>query len=103
MKRTNIMLTEEQHHILKTTAKHQGRTLGELVREAIDACHNEKDMLERRRDLALNSYEQGFISLGKLSEVLGMDPVTTRFYLKQKRIGLEAQDRPELHDDIANA
>jgi predicted HTH domain antitoxin len=97
------MLTEEQHHFLKARASHQGRTLGELVREAIDACHNEKDMLNRRRDLALDAYEQGFISLGKLSEVLGLDPVTTRSYLKQKRIRLAAQDRPELRDDIANA
>ena len=103
MRRTNIMLTEEQHRYLKSRARKQGRTLGDLVREAINASHGRRDLLEHRKSVAIDAYKEGMISLGKLAEILGMDPVSTRTYLKQQEIGLFAQDSSELLDDIANA
>jgi predicted HTH domain antitoxin len=38
--------------------------------------------LEKRKQTALNAYGEGLISLGKLAEYLGLDPVSARLYLK---------------------
>jgi predicted HTH domain antitoxin len=103
MKRTNIILEDEQHKKLKRYAKKEGRTLGGLVRDAIDVVYKKRDTLEQRRQVALNAYQEGFISLGKLAEVLGLDPVSTRNYLKEKGIHISSQDQKELVQDVKNA
>lgn len=103
MKRTNIMLTDEQHKKLKSYAKKEGRTLGELVREALDSTYKKKDILERRKYVALDAYQEGIISLGKLSEILGLDIVSARYYLKEKNIPLKIQDYQEIARDAVNA
>jgi predicted HTH domain antitoxin len=103
MKRTNIMLGEEQHKKLKAYAKKEGRTLGELVREAVDASYKKKDSLEQRKQVALSAYKEGFISLGKLAEVLGLDPVSARVYLKGLGIAILGPDRKEVAQDSKNA
>jgi predicted HTH domain antitoxin len=38
--------------------------------------------LEKRIQAALNASGEGLISLGKLAEILGLDPVSSRLYLK---------------------
>ena len=86
MKRTNILLTEEQHKILKRYAQKETKTMGELVRDAVDQVYQKQDEIERRKHVAIDAYQEGFISLGRLAEILGMDPVTTRNYLRQKKI-----------------
>jgi predicted HTH domain antitoxin len=103
MKRTNIMLNDEQHKKLKLYAKKEGRTLGELVRVALDTAYMSKDALEERRQVALNAYKEGFISLGKLAEVLGIDPISARNYLKEHGIPVQAQELKEISQDAANA
>jgi predicted HTH domain antitoxin len=103
MKRTNIMLTAEQHRAVKAYAKKEGKTLGRMVREALDVAYKKKDPLESRRDTALNAYREGLISLGKLAEVLGLDPVSARLYLKAQGIPLGVQDRRDLDGDAVNA
>lgn len=103
MKRTNIMLGEEQHKKLKAYAKREGRTLGELVREAVDASYKKKDQLEQRKQVALSAYKEGFISLGKLAEVLGIDPINARIYLKELGIPISGPDRKQLAQDSKNA
>lgn len=103
MKRTNIMLGEEQHKKLKAYARKEGRTLGELVREALDASYKKKDPLEKRKQVALSAYKEGFISLGKLAEVLGVDPVSARIYLRELGIPLSGPDREEIAQDSKNA
>jgi len=103
MKRTNIILEDEQHEKLKLYAKKQGRTLGGLVRDAIDVVYKKRDPLEERRKVALHAYQEGFISLGKLAEVLGLDPVSTRNYLIDKKIHILSLDQKELEQDIENA
>ena len=103
MKRTNIILEDEQHRTLKLYAKKQGRTLGGLVRDAIDAVYKKKDPIEERRKVAVKAFQEGFISLGKLSEILGLDPISTRNYLKEKEIQITSQDNIELVQDIENA
>ena len=103
MKRTNIILEDEQHRKLKLYAKKEGRTLGGLVRDAIDVVYKKKEPLEERRQVALQAFQEGFLSLGKLAEVLGLDPISARNYLKEKGIHFASQDNIELVQDIENA
>jgi len=103
MKRTNIMLTESQHKKLKSYARKQGRTLGELVREAVDSVYGKKDTLDKRREVALGAYREGFISIGKLAEILGIDPVSARQYLQEKGIPQKVQEPGEIAADSRHA
>lgn len=103
MKRTNIMLDDDQHRILKLYAKKEGTTLGGLVRDALDVVYKKKDALEQRKQVALSAYKEGFISLGKLAEVLGLDPVSTRNYLKEYGMPIHSQDLKDLAQDAENA
>lgn len=101
MKRTNVMLTEEQHKKLKAYSKKKGRTLGELVREALDITYSNK--LEKRRQTALEAYKEGFISIGKLSEIFGLDSTSLKLYLKEQGVKLNTQDMEEIARDKINA
>ena len=103
MKRTNIMLTENQHKTIKAFARKEGKTLGNMVREALDVVYKKKDILERRKQTALNAYGEGLISLGKLAEILGLDPVSARLYLKDLGVPLQVQDRSGAARDAADA
>jgi predicted HTH domain antitoxin len=103
MKRTNIMLTDEQHRKLKLYAKKEGRTLGELVRDALDLTYKKKNDIEYRKAIALDAYKEGFISLGKLAEILGVDIVSARLYLKGHGISIRVQELHEIARDAANA
>ena len=102
MIRTNVMLTQQQHIALKQAAKSTHRTLGELVRDAIDTTF-QQDSIERRRHVALAAYREGFISLGKLAESLGVDPHTARLYLQEQHIPLMTMDASDIPSDAANA
>jgi predicted HTH domain antitoxin len=103
MKRTNVMLTEDQHEAVKACARREGKTLGRMVREALDAAYLKKDPLERRRVTALAAYREGFISLGKLAEVMGLDPVSARACLRKAGVPLQGQDEDEIGRDAKNA
>ena len=63
MKRTNIMLTDDQH----------------------------------------KKIEEGSLSIGKLSEILGIDIVSLRLYLKEEGIQPQTQDKEEIAMDAENA
>lgn len=102
MIRTNIMLTEEQHALLKKQSRLRHKTIGELVRDAVDDAFLE-DAVERRRQVALAAYREGFISLGKLAETLGLDPLSARKYLREHGIPLAVQETDEILSDAANA
>jgi len=102
MKRTNIMLTDEQHRQLKSYARKEGSTLGGLIREALDVTYG-RDVLEHRQSIALEAYREGLISLGKLSEVLGIDVVSARLYLMKRSIRIMLQKQPEILQDAVNA
>jgi predicted HTH domain antitoxin len=103
MKRTNVLLAEDQHKAVKAYAKREGKTLGRMVREALDVAYKKKDPLERRRETAVAAYREGFISLGKLAEVLGMDPVSARSYLRKAGVPLLVQGVDEIKRDAKNA
>jgi predicted HTH domain antitoxin len=74
-----------------------------MVREALDAAYQRKDPLERRRETALASYREGFISLGKLAEVVGLDPQSARAYLREAGVPLQVQDAAEVDRDARHA
>lgn len=103
MKRTNIMLTDDQYNFLKSYSKKQRKTIGELVRVAIDTSYGDRESLEKRKSTALDAYHEGLISLGKLAEILGLDIVTTRLYLKNIQGPLHTQTREEIIADAGNA
>jgi len=103
MKRTNVMLGDKQLKILKEYARAEGRTMGHLVREAVDRSYERKDPLAERRGVAVRAYAEGLISLGKLAEVLGVDPVSARSHLKEQGICLRVQDMPGISRDAENA
>lgn len=102
MIRTNVMLTAHQHLTLKQMAASMHRTLGELVRDAIDSAFT-SDTVERRHQVALAAYQEGFISLGKLAQSLGVDPLTARNYLKERGIRQMVQGADEIAADATNA
>lgn len=97
------MLDEDQHKRLKIFAKKEGRTLGGLVRDALDVVYKKRDALEQRRQIALGAFQEGFISLGKLAEVLGLDPVSMRNYLREQGISVPSLDQNDLKEDTINA
>lgn len=102
MIRTNVMLTPQQHINLKQIAASMHTTLGELVRDAIDSTFPQ-DKIERRHQVALAAYREGFISLGKLAESLGVDPITARDYLRKRGIPIMTQSKEDISADAANA
>jgi predicted HTH domain antitoxin len=102
MKRTNVLLTEGQHKAVKAYAKREGKTLGRMVREALDAAYQKKDPLDRRRETALAAYPEGFISLGKLAEVMGLDPISIRVYLREAGVALQVQDAADIDLDAGH-
>ena len=61
------------------------------------------DALKQRKQIAINAYREGLISLGKLVEVLGVDPVSARIYLKEHGISVQAQELKDIAQDAANA
>jgi predicted HTH domain antitoxin len=59
--------------------------------------------LEKRKQTAMSAYSEGLISLGKLAEFLGLDPISARLYLKGLGIPLQVQDRSGAAGDAADA
>ena len=72
---------------LKYLAIVRKQTMGELVRQAINSCY-QVDFLELtvKQNRALSAYRGGFISIGKLSELMGMNVLQTRLWLTEHDI-----------------
>jgi hypothetical protein len=86
---------------LRRLAYNQGKSKGQLVREAIAVCYQTSlDELPLAQRQALSAYQGGFISLGKLAKVMGM-------HVLELRRWLEEHDVPELSaygdEDAAHA
>ena len=65
--------------------------------------HEENEHIVYRKSVALDSYKEGFISIGKLAEILGFDSVSVRLYLKEKGISLNTQEKEEILQDVVKA
>lgn len=72
---------------LKELAKEREQTMGELVRQALDSCY-QLDLLNlsEEQKQALSAYKGGFISIGKLAELMGHHVLQMRSWLKEHGI-----------------
>ncbi len=83
----HVKLDSETDGKLKKLAYDQGKSKGQLVREAISACYQTAmDDLPLRQRQAISAYQGGYISLGKLARVMGMHALELRTWLKDHGI-----------------
>jgi len=83
----HVKLDTETDGKLKKLAYDQGKSKGQLVREAIAACYQTSlDDLPLRQRQGISAYQGGYISLGKLARVMGMHVLEMRGWLREHRI-----------------
>jgi predicted HTH domain antitoxin len=97
----HIKVTPEVATALKALSKKRETSVGELVRQAVHACY-QLEMLNLNEKLkrAVQAFQGGYISLGKLAEEMGMNVWDTRNWLIEHDI---AQNNSFLEDDVNNA
>lgn len=83
----HIKIEPEIARNLKHLASKRQQTMGELVRQAINSCY-QVDFLELsvEENRALAAYQGGYISMGKLSESMGMHVLQLRSWLSEHGI-----------------
>jgi predicted DNA-binding protein len=97
----HVKLDSETDGKLKKLAYDQGKSKGQLVREAISACYQTSlEDLPLRQQQALYAYQGDYISLGKLARVMGMHALELRGWLKAHGI---AERSVYSETDTANA
>ena len=86
---------------LKVLAKKRETSVGELIRKAVLSCYQIDllDLNEKQRR-AIEAFQGGYISLGKLAEEMGMSAWNTRKWLEEHNI---PQNNSFVEDDIKNA
>ena len=83
----HVKLDSETDGKLKKLAYEQGKSKGQLVREAISACYQTAmDGLPLRQRQAVAAYQGGYISIGRLARALGMHVLELRVWLKEHDI-----------------
>jgi len=97
----HIKVTPEVANALKSLSKKRETSVGELVRQAVHSCY-QLDMLNLNEKMrrAVEAFQGGYVSLGKLAEEMGMNVWDTRMWLTEHDI---AQNNSFLEDDISNA
>ncbi len=97
----HVKVTHEYNEVLKSFGKSRGMTVSELIRQALVTCY-QLDMLglSERQKQALEAYRGGFISLGKLSELMGRSAIEMRKWLNEHSI---SQNNAFSEDDVKNA
>ena len=97
----HVKLDGQTDERLKKLAYDRGKSKGQLVREAIEACYQTSlDQLPLRQRQALSAYQGGYISLGKLARVMGMHVLEIRQWLDEHGI---AQRNAFGDEDAAHA
>jgi len=86
---------------LKALSRKRETSIGELVRQAVLSCY-QLDLLNlnEKQRRAIEAFQGGYISLGKLAEEMGMNVWSTRKWLDEHDI---AQNNSFLEDDVNNA
>jgi len=86
---------------LKVLSRKRETSVGELVRQAVLSCY-QLDLLnlDEKQRRAVQAFQGGYISLGKLGEEMGMNVWNTRKWLIEHDI---AQNNSFLEDDVNNA
>lgn len=97
----HIKVTPEVANALKVLSKKRETSVGELVRQAVHSCY-QLEMLNLNEKLrrAVEAFQGGYISLGKLAEEMGMNVWDTRRWLAEHDI---VQNNSFLEDDVSNA
>ncbi len=86
---------------LKSIAKRRKQTVGELVRQAVQSRYQADRLgLTDRQRHALEAYEGGYISIGKLAEAMGLTSWEARQWLNEHGV---PQNTAFSEDDVANA
>jgi hypothetical protein len=97
----HIKVGHNIHEELKRLGKARGMTVSELIRQALYISYQLDFLgLPDRQKQALEAYRGGFISLGKLSELMGCSPLEMRKWLTEHHI---AQNNTFSEDDTQNA
>ena len=86
---------------LKELATQRGVSVATLVRQALVATYQPQilDLSQRQRQ-AVEAYQGGFISLGRLAEALGLHVLEARAWLAEHQI---PQNTGFLQDELAEA
>ncbi len=97
----HIKVGRSIHEELKKLGKARGMTISELIRQALNVCYQlGLSGLSDRQKQSLEAYRGGFISLGKLSELMGRSPIEMRQWLTEHQI---LQSNAFSEDDVQNA
>jgi len=97
----HVKLDPETDSRLRRLAARRKTSKGQLVRQALATCYQTDFLdLSLRQQRALSAYEGGYISLGKLSEGMGMDVLATRAWLSDHGIAGNCGYSPK---DVDNA
>ena len=86
---------------MKALSRKRDTSVGELVRQAVLSCY-QLDLLNlnEKQRRAIEAFQGGYISLGKLGEEMGMSVWETRKWLAEHEI---AQNNSFLENDVNNA
>ena len=86
---------------LKALARKRETSVGELVRQAVISCYQiDMTNLSDQQRRAVEAFQGGYISLGKLAEEMGMSIWNIRKWLIEHDI---PQNNSFFEDDIKNA
>ena len=97
----HIKVKPELAEGLKALARKRETSVGELIRKAVLSCYQIDllDLNEKQRR-AIEAFQGGYISLGKLAEEMGMSAWNTRKWLEEHNI---PQNNSFVEDDVKNA
>jgi hypothetical protein len=94
MKKTqtlNIKLDKEEESRLNELAYRLKKSKGQLVRDALQTCYQTSlANLPAQQVRALNAYQGGYISIGKLASEMGMQVLELRKWLRGHDIARSA-------------
>lgn len=83
----HIKISHESNEELRQLSKTRGVSVSELIRQALFACYQLEMLgIPDRQKQALEAYRGGFISLGKLSELMGRSILDMRKWLNEHQI-----------------
>lgn len=94
-KTLHVKIDEETSELLGELARARKTTKGTLVREALVACYQLRlDELPVRHRRALEAYRGGYISIGKLAEVMGVHVLDLRAWLAEHGVQHNTETSP---------
>jgi predicted transcriptional regulator len=81
----HVKIDQDMADGLDNLARSRKKSKGQLVREAITTCYQTACLgLSKRQEQALSAYEGGYISIGKLADVMGMHVLELRTWLHER-------------------